>query len=205
MAEKPNNKKSDQVWEEALDWLLRIHTTPNDATTQEKLAAWLAQSEDHLSAYRKAVKVWRLIGALPPAYAGRWTREERFASNVADQSDAPSSLGMSYPPKVSVNGKESLWPRRWLKASLIVSIGAVCLLLLFSPTLWLRIHADYVTGVGESKQILLEDGTIITLSANSAVTKHYTSSHREIVLLEGEVFLTVASDKFRPFQSALVK
>ena len=46
----------------ALDWLLRIQQSPEDAALRTELAAWLAIDSRHVEAYRKAQRVWQLTG-----------------------------------------------------------------------------------------------------------------------------------------------
>lgn len=53
---------SAQAQATALDWLLRIKAQPDDAQLRIELATWLASNAEHMSAWRKAEKVWRLTG-----------------------------------------------------------------------------------------------------------------------------------------------
>lgn len=71
---------ADPVWQEALDWLLRVQAHPNDAGVQVQLNTWLAQAPAHQQAYRKAERVWQLSAqldfqALSPAPS---TKPRRF-------------------------------------------------------------------------------------------------------------------------------
>ncbi|MCY1276098.1 Protein FecR [compost metagenome] len=57
--------RGDPVWEQALDWLLRIQAQPHDRALHQALANWLAERDEHEQAWRKAEKVWHLSGQLP--------------------------------------------------------------------------------------------------------------------------------------------
>ncbi|MEW5716333.1 FecR family protein [Pseudomonas sp. SB113] len=59
--------------------------------------------------------------------------------------------------------------------------------------------ADQRTGVGERRQIALEDGSQLQLNSNSAVDVKFDGHQRVIELLQGELWVDVAKDVQRPF------
>ncbi|MGY2374603.1 FecR family protein [Pseudomonas sp. SDO524_S393] len=59
--------------------------------------------------------------------------------------------------------------------------------------------ADQRTGVGERRQIALEDGSRLQLNSNSAVDVKFDGRQRVIELLQGELWVEVAKDAQRPF------
>ncbi|MGB3126609.1 MAG: FecR family protein [Pseudomonas sp.] len=59
--------------------------------------------------------------------------------------------------------------------------------------------ADQRTGVGERRQIALEDGSQLQLNSNSAVDVKFDGHQRVIELLQGELWVEVAKDAQRPF------
>lgn len=56
------------------------------------------------------------------------------------------------------------------------------------------------TGIGEHKEILLSDGSKISLGAKTAITADVTKHARTIVLSRGEALFEVAKDPQRPFR-----
>lgn len=62
-----SSRENDPVWQAALDWVLSAQQQPLDAQTASALAAWLAQSPAHQTAYEKASRVWLLTGLVPPS------------------------------------------------------------------------------------------------------------------------------------------
>lgn len=60
----------------------------------------------------------------------------------------------------------------------------------------------YETRIGEQRDVILEDGSKITLNTNSAVVVRYSKSRRYLVLDHGEVLFTVAHNAARPFDVA---
>lgn len=59
--------------------------------------------------------------------------------------------------------------------------------------------ADQRTGIGERRQIALEDGSRLQLNSNSAVDVKFDGHQRVIELLQGELWVDVAKDAQRPF------
>ena len=59
--------------------------------------------------------------------------------------------------------------------------------------------ADQRTGVGERRQLVLEDGSQLQLNSNSAVDVKFDGHQRVIELLQGELWVDVAKDAQRPF------
>jgi len=59
--------------------------------------------------------------------------------------------------------------------------------------------ADQRTGVGERRQIALDDGSQLQLNSNSAVDVKFDGHQRVIELLQGELWVDVAKDAQRPF------
>jgi transmembrane sensor len=66
-----------------------------------------------------------------------------------------------------------------IAASLVLGLGVA----------WMQrmaLDADYYTGTGERRQVVLADGSHITLNANSAVDVNLTGDGRRITLRKGE-------------------
>lgn len=63
--------------------------------------------------------------------------------------------------------------------------------------------ADHATAAGESRDIVLADGSLINLGSRSAISVDFGPERREVHLLRGEGFFTVAPDP-RPFTVRLL-
>jgi transmembrane sensor len=87
----------------------------------------------------------------------------------------------------------------WVPAS---ALAAVLLGVLVLPHLWLTLEADVRTASGETRRVMLDDGSQLELGSKSMVDIAYTASERRIRLLEGEAVFTVARDPHRPFTVA---
>ncbi|MVV51801.1 DUF4880 domain-containing protein [Pseudomonas sp. PB120] len=161
------------MWETALDWLLRVQETPHDAALQHALNTWLEDSPDHLRAYRKAEKVWRLSGQL--------------MSSPAFDSRLPA---LAAPPNRR---------RRWLRRVIASSAVAACAVLLVLPD-WQGITADYRSPTGEHQQVTLADGSVVELDSGSAIDVQFTPDKRRVTLLRGQAFFSVKSQPERAFE-----
>ena len=91
------------------------------------------------------------------------------------------------------------WSRRR-----VVMTGAVAASIagagFFGVELWRRSREQvFVTGIGQVREILLTDSSVITLNTDSKVAVKYTSEMRNVHLLQGEALFDVAKNKNRPF------
>lgn len=64
---------------------------------------------------------------------------------------------------------------------------------------WIFWRADYHTGTGETRTVLLSDGSRVQLAAKSAIAVNYSAGERRLSLLQGEAFFETAPDAARPF------
>jgi transmembrane sensor len=71
---------------------------------------------------------------------------------------------------------------------------------LLREPLTVQLRADAVTRVGETKSLMLQDGSRIQLNTDSAIAVRFTPEAREIELLAGEAAFEVAHDAQRPFR-----
>lgn len=161
----------DALRSEAVDWLMRVQAMPDDAALRADLEAWLDVSEDRRRAYRSVERVWTLTGAVPAA--------------------APPS-----PAKVVELPRTRRIRRAW---GIAATALAACVALYFLPALKLRMQADHLTGVAELREITLEDGSVVSLDAGSAIALRYTAARREVALLAGQAFFQVVSAADHPF------
>ena len=173
-------RPKDEIWERALDFLLRIHAAPDDRAAAAARDAWLAESEDHARAYRRAENVWRLTGSLRPPLETAVLGPEHEAAWPAEPLPASRRRG-------------------WRRAAAVAAVLAFAVLAVEGPSLWLALVADYVTGAGQNREVVLSDGSMATLNGDSAVAVNYDAATRGVSILEGETFFNVKPDKKRPF------
>lgn len=87
--------------------------------------------------------------------------------------------------------------RKWLAAAafvLTIGAGAAAYLHFSMPR--------YETRVGEQRDVILADGSRITLNTDTALTVHYSAHRRLIELERGEALFSVKHDATQPFDVA---
>ena len=64
-----------------------------------------------------------------------------------------------------------------------------------------RLHllADYRTGIGERRRIVLADGSTLELGSDTALSVHFDSHQRQLTLHRGQAYFQVAADAARRF------
>ena len=80
---------------------------------------------------------------------------------------------------------------------------AACLAFLFLPTAQLWLASDYQTATAELRRITLDDGSVVSLDAASAIAVRYGAARREVALLSGRAFFEVVPAADRPFVVAV--
>lgn len=166
--------RDDPAWEQSLDWLMRIQASPLDDDLLRQRDRWMAEDEGHARAYRKAEKVWRLTGQVAPVFP------------------APAA---SPAPAVPIRAGHV---RRATVLSMAAAVAA-CLALALLPGIARTLRSDYHTGTGETRQVVLGDGSIVMLDAESAIAVSLSSERRVVTLLSGHAFFQVVADRTRPF------
>lgn len=133
--------------------------------------AWLAADIRHLGAYGRAEAVLARLERIP-------------GSAISDMRAAEIP---------------TVWTRRRvvLSGGIAASIAAA---FIGGAALWQNNQNEtFATGIGQVREVVLADGSIVTLNTNSSVTVRYTKERRDIHLVRGEALFDVAKNKHRPF------
>ena len=175
----------DRIAEDATAWFVRMSS--GDVSTDDRRAfrAWLDRSPAHREAYADAEALWSELGGIPdPRGFGGRSGEQHHDGGL--------------------RRREAGWKRRgaYRFAALAASLALVAAVGLWSSGTFDRLGADHITGVGETRQIALQDGSLADLNTDTALAVDFTAASRCIRLIRGEAFFTVASDAARPFEVA---
>lgn len=162
---------SGQAEDQALDWFMRLQAEEPSAEDAARFAAWRADP-DCAAAYDKLIALWG-----DPAFAAAL---QRRAGATAPNARRPSRSGYAALAAAAV---------------LLLALTAVYL-----PGLRMRLAADYMTATAERREIVLPDGSRMTLDAASAVALDFADGHRTVRLLSGDAFFDVVHDEARPFK-----
>lgn len=163
---------------EAADWL-NLRLSGEMAIDDEyRFRAWLDQSGEHLEAYQLLDRAWTVSGTATgdPALARPYdTRPGLFAKHRRALSIAASLL-------------------------LMIGVGWVALPYVSSGTKALDGQQQaFRTGTGQRTRVTLQDGSVVTLDAETELRLHNSPDERRLDLLRGRAFFRVAHDASRPF------
>lgn len=159
-----------EIDRQAARWAARRDLGTLSAGDEAAFEAWLAADVRHLGAYGRAEAVL--------------SRLERLN-------------GVALEPVAERAAPPSAWTRRRIlltgaaAASLVVGAGVA--------ERQLRQQETFSTEIGQMREIVLADGSVVSLNTNSEIAVHFTKEARNISLLRGEALFDVAKNKHRPF------
>ena len=182
----------DEVWSQALDFVMSLHETPEDLELRQKLALWLSEHPSHQEAYQQAEMIWALTGQVEPQYdCGSAANEPEPQNNTAPANVTPIN---------SARPKYRTWPLRFVVPAAI----AACMAWIMLPSMNIaRLLPDTIsTSVGEQQTITLSDGSTTILSTQTSMDTRFDGLVRHIVLHSGEAFFRITKDPARPFTVA---
>lgn len=167
---KPNTL-SEEIIDQACDWLVILHSGEMSALEQEQYQQWLAADPEHAQAIAQFSQLSQGLAQLPQHLDGE------HMLKTHDQLDHKLKQYCLYGFMALMTTAGLLYQLPW--------------------AIW---QADQRSVVGEIKQLQLEDGTTLTLASNSSINIHYDQSQRQIELLQGEIYITTGKDQqHRPF------
>lgn len=171
---QPAQKLSHASLQEAAHWFVRLQDEQAGPQLQQQWQAWVEQHGDHQAAWHYVQRVGQRFAPLQGDGSG--------AGRVLREHDARRFSRRSGLKGLLVLGASSLlgWST-WRGAPL---------------TGW---TADLATGIGETRETRLADGSQLWLGAQSAVDLDFTSLARVLRLRFGEILVETAHDARRPF------
>lgn len=154
-------------------WLGRLQGEPEPALRRE-FEAWLYAAPEHVDAYTRAQDLWRLT---QPG-AARLAEEEAAGLDalLARMDTAPRRRIGRWSAALAMAASLLLviWVGGWQPQNLLDDLGA-----------------DHVSAPGEVRDVVLADGSVLTLDADSAVAVHYGGRARQVELRRGAAFFKV--------------
>jgi transmembrane sensor len=198
---------ADDRWHQAVIWHAH-HREASEAEFHNKMQAWKAWEADPEN--REVFdEVSRLLED------GSRVRKRRLPISGDTEGDAqePPELPATWRPPPSPAGQRlPTRPTRWssrpnvmLIAGAVVAVFAGLVITLpVSPSLWRPDGSNgrpqmHETALAEVRSDHLEDGSVVTLGARSAISVQFSAGHRLVTLDRGEAWFQVAHDVNRPF------
>jgi transmembrane sensor len=161
-----------EIAAEASVWVARLHGPDRSPQMERECLAWQARSAEHREAFERCTETWQDVPNV----------------SVANAYAAASGSGAA-----SVAGRRlSL---RWAGAGALAVVLAGTALLVQQ---W-RDPGVYSTGVGEQHQVLLADGTRMSLNTGTRVRVDLGADRRSVKVEGGEALFEVGKDPKRPF------
>ncbi len=170
MKNNDNIKVANNPVNEAVEWFIKLQDDDLSEANYLEWQDWLAKNEANKKAFARAEICWKDLGDVTDL---PWAK---------DTSKNNISLLRRFAPIAA-------------SILIILSIGVFIQQYVLTP----MATTTYQTARAEHKNILLDDGSNITLGARSIVNVNYSDAERHITLVRGEAFFDVAKNKERPF------
>jgi transmembrane sensor len=161
-----------EIAAEASVWVARLHGPDRSAQMERECLAWQARSAEHREAFERCTEIWQDVPNV----------------SVANAYAAASGSG-------AASGARRRLSLRWAGAGALAVVLAGTGLLVQQ---W-RDPGVYSTGVGEQHQVLLEDGTRMSLNTGTRVRVDLGADRRSVTVEGGEALFEVGKDPRRPF------
>jgi transmembrane sensor len=162
---------SDLSLEQAIRTWTRRHSGAWTQEDERQLTAWLAAAPENRAAYEKVASIWEAAG------------------------------------KLERRGYDAVVPGRTLTAARVALACAAMLVAVLAIPAWRQadrwwngVTVHWVTPRGESRTLVLEDGTQVLLDADSVLVAKLGAHARRVSLVRGEALFTVTHDAARPFE-----
>ena len=153
----------------------------------EVLDAWLAEDVRHVGAFAKA----RAVSLLTERTRAFGVGADKMLTQMEDEAVPERGFSRPAQPMSALSRRHALW------MSAAAATAGFWFALKALPHYLLE--RSYETGIGETKVVPLEDGSLVTLNTQSRITVAYSPERRDLNLVRGEALFDVAKDNARPF------
>jgi transmembrane sensor len=171
------------------------------------LQEWLDADPRHQAAFAEASGMWQELGL-----AGQSGRLGSNAQEIRRPEDRAAHLRAERPARHIAPAPRSTTartPHRQRHGVMKHALAlAACLVVAVAATVFwygnpaVLLNADYRTAPGESRTIILSDGSVVDLGSDSALAVDFSDRERRVELLSGRAYFTAtpkAGAEIRPF------
>ncbi|WP_149196319.1 FecR family protein [Luteimonas suaedae] len=175
----PHPVHDDPAARRAIAWQLRMAERPLTTEERQRLAQWLDADPANRAAFGRAGDAWATVG------------------------EAGLSPGLLAMRGAALAGFRRAQRRRWawrvpVPGAIAAALAATLLLALLAGGLG-RWPETYDTRAGERRQVVLRDGSELSLDADTRVRVSWSRDRRALRLLRGRAKFEVAKDPERAF------
>lgn len=163
------------------------HPPRADIALSDQAIEWVVRLHSGVAGTpeRDGFLAWR---ALSPAHEAAAQEAEALWNGLGTAGEHVRTEGKA--------GRGRITRRAFMVGGVIAAFGLGATL---SGPLRRRMLADYSTGVGEAREVVLPDGSRAWLNSSTGLALDYSGPRRGIRLLEGQALFTVMPDPARPF------
>lgn len=163
-----------EVLEQAADWMVRLNTDEFNDEDHIALEQWRKTSPDHEHAWERAEKLMAKMGSVPASLA---IPSLKRPTDKARRATMKKLLALML-----------VAPLGWESWHVVKQQGLM---------------ADYNTKVGERQDVILADGSSLTLNTASAVDIYFNEQQRLVYIRQGEIMIHTSKTEtinHRPFR-----
>jgi transmembrane sensor len=192
-----NDLDRDEPLAQAARWLARLAADDVSASDRAEFQEWLARAPENLRAYDEAQETWSDLDALAGLAS---TDVPTLPKPLRDEIERCGAM---------VNATvASPWRPTSVRRLALLAAG---LLLAVLGVVWMSqerhqrpadtqaVACELTTRVGERRQTLLADGSLVWLNTDTELQVAFSAFRRSVHLVSGEVYFEVAKDPHRPF------
>lgn len=174
----------------------------HDDPIEEVASNWLTQrAEGFSSAQKRDFERWRRTD---PRHAAAVARLEAACALLEKMPLVRAELQpvVAFPSPARLARPPAATSRPFPLFRLVVGLAAALVLAALGAWQWQRAQPaalHYTTSTGGYERVVLADGSVVELNADSQVRVNLAPRERRVALLRGEAHFTVAHDTARPF------
>jgi transmembrane sensor len=203
--EAPTEPARQTPSRQANRWWILLQEEPHDEVLRRRLDLWRSASAENEEAWLEVERLHHLASySHSHSYAAQGAGQD-WQRYLAERRAASSDRAHAEPARPDA-GASARVNRRWRSARpRLIMAGAVAALaamlaFVWVPVVLVNLQSDHVTSTAEVRSITLDDGSTVTLAADSAIAVSFYEGERRVKLLRGEAFFQVASDARRSFK-----
>ena len=163
----------------AADWVARLRDETSGVEDWLAFDAWLEASPQHKAAYDDAMAVWADL--------------ERMAPQLRERLEQTSA-----PIRLSPRASRPHGVTQWALGGAVAAAAIALAMMPFARSL-LNPSQVYETGRGETRTVVLADGSKVHMNAASRLTVRMTRRERQVTMNDAEAVFDIAHDPSRPF------
>lgn len=173
------------IREEAGAWLIKLDRDEQlGAVELSRLHEWLARGAVHREELSNLARLWDKMNVL---------------TELAVPLGTPEQLTRRSLSKFTGGSLFRFWRLAGVATVLVVGL-MFSMLSMFRPDPIVATNGLYATAVGQQQTVKLADGSVVVLNTDSQIGVAFTDGARNIRLLQGEAYFTVAKDANHPFR-----